>query len=92
MSGDGGPAFPRAGYDGPDNSDSGEDGMSLRDWLAGMAMQGMAPHVVFPQSVEDQLHKSGVETDDFEAWTAHVAYGFADAMLAERERKDPTDA
>ncbi len=66
--------------------------MSLRDWLAGMAMQGMAPHVVFPQSVEDQLHKSGVETDDFEAWTAHVAYGFADAMLAERERKDPTDA
>lgn len=30
--GDGGPAFPAAGL---------SDGMSLRDWFAGMAMQGM---------------------------------------------------
>ena len=34
---DGGPAFPRPGLDG---IDFGQDGMSLRDWFAGMALSG----------------------------------------------------
>ena len=34
---DGGPAFPAQHFDLAD----GEHGMTLRDWLAGMAMQGL---------------------------------------------------
>lgn len=60
--------------------------MTLRDWFAGQAMAQMVPHVVFPQSVEDQLHAAGIKTDDFEEYTAHVAYGFANAMLAQRNK------
>ena len=33
----GGPAFPRAGYDGPDLSELSQDGMTLRDYFAAHA-------------------------------------------------------
>jgi hypothetical protein len=36
---DGGLAFPRAGFDSSDRYCEPKDGMSLRDWLAGLALQ-----------------------------------------------------
>ena len=73
---DGGPAFPRAmGTMLPDNIgvDQGVEGMSLRDWFAGMAMQGMYAHYGNPPEEERRE-------------TTALCYGLADAMLAARER------
>ena len=50
-------------------------GMSLRDWFAGMAMQGIISSIYFtPQVTFEEC--------------AGRAYGTADAMLAARERKE----
>ena len=49
-----------------------EGGMSLRDWFAGLAMQGMLADSRF----EGLLDK-----------TSEIAYDFADAMLKERDKK-----
>ena len=38
---DGGPAFPTAGYDGPDHTQAQTEGMTLRDWFAGQALNGL---------------------------------------------------
>lgn len=71
---DGGPAFPRAGFDGPDMYDSGWDGMTLRDWFAGQALAGL-------------LAGRRYEKDQYPPQLfAHFAYMEADAMLAERDK------
>ena len=63
------------------------DGESrLLDEFAGAAMSSMVDRIVFDQPTEDSLHKMGVETDDFESYTAPIAYGFALAMVNERRR------
>ena len=68
---DGGPAFAGA---------SGSDGMSLRDWFAGQAMQGMlASFYLKAVSLPHEQHR------DLERTVAAAALGFADAMLAARE-------
>ena len=59
----GGPAFPHSRL----GSDC--DGMTLRDWFAGMAMQALLPDVSNPP---DEHWKYGVALD---------AYAMADAML-----------
>lgn len=76
---DGGPAFPRTGMlhvCGP------QQGMSLRDWFAGMALQGIlaAPNE-FEAVQKAARGKSKIER-------ARIAYDHADAMLAARERKE----
>lgn len=78
---DGGPAFPTMGDDftapGPDGSRhpksaygfEGAPGMSLRDWFAGQALQGML---------------AGADNPNL-SYGAKSAYQYADAMLAERD-------
>lgn len=55
-------------------------GMSLRDWFAGQAL---------PQAIE--IGRSGAKPDAdvarLTAAIAGIAYGFADEMLARRERQ-----
>lgn len=63
---DGGQVFPRAGNE----SFTPREGMSLRDWFAGMAMQGMLANTDLTHHDSDAI--------------ATLAYGLADAMLAER--------
>ena len=58
----GGPAFPAHGY----------EGMTLRDYFAAKAMQGMMADGQILQLVEDKE-------------LAKAAYGLADAMLKARE-------
>ena len=76
MENDGGPAFPRV-----EPGTGGEGaviyfGMSLRDYFAAAAMQGMLAHGA--RSNEKKI-------SDFDA-VANDAFGYADAMLAERRK------
>jgi hypothetical protein len=67
---DGGPAFPISDQRAPDGTGimQGSPGMSLRDWFAGMALQGLIANPVLYSNI-DRVER---------------AYSFADAMLAER--------
>lgn len=53
-----------------------EEGMELRDWFAGLAMQG-----ILASDPDDQGHEDGLEA------IAIVAYKTADAMMKARGRK-----
>lgn len=65
----GGPAFP--GY--------GEPGMTLRDYFAAKAMQGLLSN---PKLSPEILKQGGA----FGGWIESSAYGWADAMLEAREQ------
>lgn len=60
---DGGPAFPCPHESAPN------EGMSLRDWFAGMALSGWIASVTVPPDANR---------------AAEACYQYADAMLAER--------
>ena len=75
---DGGPAFPHPAIiakDG-DTTVGAVPGMSLRDWFAGRAMQAM---------IAARFDYDGAAPH--EKSTAESSYNYADAMLAERDRK-----
>lgn len=67
---DGGPAFP---VESTDHAKYGIAGMSLRDWFAGMALQGM-------------LAASDGCGGEYRS-TSEQAYRFADAMIAQRDKR-----
>jgi len=67
------PAFPLLDQGGDGNLCMRDPGMSLRDWFAGLTMQGMHAHC-------DDTLAGG-------KYIAIYAYQMADAMLAERQRK-----
>ena len=71
MNKDGGPAFPRQN----DQHYQGEQGMSLRDWFAGMALGG---YMVSDLAVNGPL-------------AAQMCYEIADAMIAERDKEAHND-
>jgi hypothetical protein len=70
---DGGSAFPM-GYH-PEGNNADHTGMSLRDWFAGMAMQGLLSkdYYSFTSDLDDAVIQ---------------AYKVADAMIAERKKGD----
>jgi hypothetical protein len=72
----GGPAFPRTTWTGSDKNSAHRDieGMTLRDWFAGMALCGWAASYAGSTSPMEP-EKS-----------AKKAYSLADAMLAERAK------
>ena len=71
MNKDGGPAFPREDYQ--TNCAPGQQGMSLRDWFAGMSL-------VHPYVQGDDTYMNCKKAA---AW----AYELADAMIAERDKE-----
>lgn len=84
---DGGPAFPCEAYVQKEERKTflskkdipATSGMSLRDWFAGMAMQGFCSH----------RDPTGVWVWQHQCAEAVVcAYAVADAMLAERKRNE----
>lgn len=74
---DGGPAFP-VNYAYRPKEGAYGDGMSLRDWFAGQAMQGLL--------ASDR--KFGKPSETLGEAVARNAYEFADAMIAARARKE----
>lgn len=82
------PAFPQSvsSPDGPVASYDFVDGagMTLRDYFAAKAMQGLVGKMAFDQPSEDMMMKAGIQPDQFEAFAASLAYSMADAMLKAR--------
>jgi hypothetical protein len=82
---DGGPAFPRPATlfttDRPYNRE--QEGMSLRDWFAGKALQSVlaARAAAFIAVSTGEMHADVDNTDP-----AVAAYDYADRMLAARKR------
>lgn len=69
---DGGAAFPTNGYDSPNHGwQHGQDGMSLRDYFAAAALQGLMNGY--------HSHPNGVKL------CSEIAYEAADAMLQARK-------
>jgi len=72
----GGEAFPRPGYESPLGGDHHDclpqNGMSLRDWLAGRAMQGLL------------AGGEAATAPEVKGLLAHRAYEIADEMLLVR--------
>lgn len=73
---DGGPAFPR------DERHIGHNGMTLRDYFAAKAMQGMLANPGGPIQANDRCGWGLVNCTY--AQVADEAYAMADAMLAAR--------
>lgn len=76
---DGGPAFPSEQVDtrvfGKPEQWTHYQGMPLRDWFAGQAMQGMWSNSAI------------IDSDQGAEWIANAAWKQADAMLAKRNRR-----
>lgn len=81
---DGGPAFPHVAKlvrwheNGHTKEQITEGGMSLRDWFAGMALQGTLAN-------SDATYALVPGTEGFAAAISKAAYALSDAMLAVRE-------
>ena len=75
----GGFAFPQSNPD-VAYSDYLGGGMTLRDWYAGQAMQGLLSN---PKLHQEILKMGGA----YGGWIENSAWGWADAMLAAREEK-----
>lgn len=76
---DGGPAFPFTPTDKSGQIGPAYEGMSLRDWFAGMALQG---EVASPDS--GTLEADSITFSEL----ADDCYRMADAMLAARVKED----
>ncbi len=72
---DGGPAFPCEVYNERLGADCQMEGLSIRDWFAGMALQGKVAHGPVDGEVDPSI--PGVTA---------LCYRIADAMLAERSK------
>lgn len=92
---DGGPAFPRSihGAQIPGNNEweRATYGMTLRDWFAGQALIGILRD---PSDTSKQCAKyamddirDGKPLNSFTKIVAASCYAYADALLAEREKK-----
>lgn len=102
MKNDGGPAFPQQEQQlwqlepQPDGSSKmevvGPSGMSLLDYFAGQAIKYM-PITMYPGSIADAMAGKEPSEEDLKIWmvtlraNARTAFGVAEAMLAERERR-----
>ncbi len=86
---DGGPAFPRPDVTWPaghEHGTQGQSGMSLRDWFAGQAMNGIIASC--GDGAESCAIKKAAELTEssFTATVAKMSYEYADAMLKAREQ------
>ena len=79
----GGPAFPCQEIEVNYTSEPLREGMTLRDYFASKAMQGL---VISSDSLEAYFHESEITTrDEMTSKFSEIAYDFADAMLEARD-------
>jgi hypothetical protein len=84
----GGPAFPFLSYNTGDNLWYQQEGMTLRDYFAAKAMQGIvcAPHSTDDDKTAAVYLSDGLGfSDGMRGRVAVAAYALADAMLKARE-------
>lgn len=82
---DGGPAFPRSYTTALEAAQGlGESGMSLRDWFAGMALQGICAN----PDISTHAHKAALGTPETRRVFAEGAWAQADAMLEMKNKKE----
>lgn len=82
---DGGPAFAtKRDYQHGGTGVEHVEGMSIRDWFAGMAMQGLSTQHELLLGNRELLEHFG--TDGIDKLQASKAYRLADAMLAARKK------
>lgn len=83
---DGGPAFPRPHSPNPHGGmdDGPEEGMSLRDWFAGQALVGWLAS--FDEGIAASYDSEPEAWKEHQQEVAKVCFGYADAMLRERDR------
>lgn len=83
---DGGPAFPARPTEHYGNgvSITSHHGMTLRDYFAAKAMQGLINPLQNPSDLQMAIRHKGVKTA--QEFFASVAYDIADAMLKERDK------
>lgn len=80
----GGPAFPIPLLEG-ETFHGNANGMSMRDWFAGMTLQGFMANT----SMLDYLDRQSDQTREHRiACVAILCYEYADAMLQERARSE----
>ncbi len=79
---DGGPAFPTN----PHVDGTRYNGMSLRDWFAGMAMQGILSAANNEETCGAILKTAQASNRSLREHIANNSYGIADAMLVERQK------
>lgn len=82
---DGGPAFPCQLHNVECNHPTG---MTLRDYLAGQALQGLLTQ--WSPKINDDYEEKELELRRYHMeLVARTVYDYADAMLAQRTRKEP---
>lgn len=74
---DGGPAFPESSHNQQGRYETFQKGMTLRDWFAGQAINGMMLHVL-------DL-KATINDREMDKIVSKACYELADAMLKTRE-------
>ena len=79
---DGGPAYPCHTNPLPGKLANAPQGMTLRDWFAGQALQSMN----FADAIQEAM-KEGVKPTQAGEYIATACFKMADAMLAAREVK-----
>ena len=60
-------------------------GMTLIDYFAAKAMQGLIHDILIDQHWEDFLKAKGLTTDEFPDYLGYLSYLTADAMLRQRK-------
>lgn len=85
---DGGPAFPSGKSETPgfENSLPFYEGLSMRDWFAGMALSGELASLSTAESVEPTARAAALNGRSACEHIAFNCYEMADAMLAARNR------
>lgn len=80
---DGGQAFPCAPGGTGEEFEPGAEGMTLRDYFAGQALNGFFSSPAWMKGADAAALKSDAKLADA---LAEFAYQYADAMIAEREK------
>jgi hypothetical protein len=87
---DGGPAFPMRHSVFPNGDiEYGSQGMSLRDYFAAAALQGLMGNSGGPWQADPMCGTGWCNSDA--SLVALTAYDIADAMIAARERKESSN-
>jgi len=81
---DGGPAFPSDEEGGNIQFPYHMTGMTLRQWYAGMALQGILASPVWMRNIEIT---KGITAEKVKELVAALAHGQADAMLAHEAKE-----